>query len=74
MVNLSLDMAGQHVFLLPGVVLILAVHLSAGSDFTEETLQEMQTQFNDCVAGLGNQFEDTRNTFHGMDYVQVGLM
>ena len=71
-VHLFLDMADQHVLLLSGMVLILVVQLSAGSDCSEESMQEMQIQFNDCAAGLGNQFVDTRNTFHGMEYIQVG--
>jgi len=33
----------------------------------------MQTQFKNCATGLGYQFEDTRNTFRGKEYVQESV-
>ena len=32
---------------------------------------KMKTEFRDCATKLSDEFEDTKNTFPGEDYVQV---
>ena len=67
----TMSMSLHLVLLLFFQLLFPPVHLSAGQECPEESLQEMQTQFKNCATGLGYQFEDTRNTFRGKEYVQV---
>eukprot|EP00092_Neocalanus_flemingeri_P044981 GFUD01050093.1.p1 GENE.GFUD01050093.1~~GFUD01050093.1.p1 ORF type:complete len:377 (-),score=119.79 GFUD01050093.1:205-1335(-) len=61
------------VLLLSLPLLLHAVHLPAGEECTQESLEEMQAQFKTCASGLGYQFEDTRNTFLGQQYVQESV-
>ena len=34
---------------------------------------KMKTEFRDCATKLSDEFEDTKNTFPGEDYVQVKI-
>eukprot|EP00092_Neocalanus_flemingeri_P065799 GFUD01080077.1.p1 GENE.GFUD01080077.1~~GFUD01080077.1.p1 ORF type:complete len:423 (-),score=136.05 GFUD01080077.1:60-1328(-) len=61
------------VLLLSLPLLLHAVHLPTGEECTQESLEEMQAQFKTCASGLGYQFEDTRNTFLGQQYVQESV-